>query len=163
MKLSRKMKRQLKTKVINTTLAVGTVAVLVFACSKLDIVMNKIVPIISQKDDKNEFAKSFIEEELLSDGINLKITGTSNSGVKTMQVYQESTKIADYTYSDNSNEKQEHIKVVIPFTETKNVTVKVNGSVVSQKQVTNMRYISTAQDLAKFRDIVNEGNNFSGK
>lgn len=163
MKLSRKMKKQLKTKIISTTLAVGTVVVLLFACSKIDIVMDKIVPIILQRDTKIALLQNTIEEEGTSDGINLKITGVSDNGVKTIQVYQESTKVADYTYSGNTTEKQEDVKVSIPFGETANIIVKVNGSVVAQKQVTNMRYISTAQDLCNFRDIVNAGNNFTGK
>jgi len=162
MKMSKKMKRQLKTKMVSTILATLAIVVLVFACSKIDN-MAKILSSSTQQDIKDSLAKNSIEEVRTSDGINLKITGVSDNGVKSLQVYQGNSKIADYTYADNNTQKQENIKVTVPFGENANIILKINGIVVAQQQVTNNRYIYTAQDLKKFASLVNAGNTFEGK
>ena len=84
-------------------------------------------------------------------------------GVSKVEVFVGSDKVKELNYSGSSTSVQENVNFAIPFGDTNDVEVKVNGTSIYTKSVTNMRYISTAADMVAFRDAVNGGNTFEGK
>lgn len=161
MKLSNKMKTKLKTRLASAT-AIIAVLVLVFACSRNIFVGSDVTSSIIQQNLHAQ-GKNLIEVFKDSTGINISVSGYNESGINKIEVYQETDKIEEYNYSDGATDKNEKFKITIPFGETSQITVMVNGDVASQKFVNNMRYIYSVEDLVKFRDIVNGGNKFSDK
>jgi len=160
--LSKKLKTQLKKIAINTTLAASAMVVLFVMCVNLDGRMNTAKEQVANAGKEEVKAGNEIAVIKDSTGINLKINGEDNSGINKIEVYQGTDKIKEYVYADGKTNKTENLNITIPFGETHQITVMVNGQTVAQKDVQNMRYISTAQDMVSFRNIVNAGNKFAG-
>ena len=161
MKLSRKLKSKLKTRLISAMVLVAT-AVLVFVCSGIDTTVEKIISAVNS-ENKQAVANSSVDVVKDSTGISIKVNAKNDNGVNKVEILQGSTVVQTYNYGGTNTEEEVSTKVTIPFGETKLYTVKVNNVVVEQKDVTNMRCISTAADMVAFRNAVNGGNNFSGK
>lgn len=161
MKLSNQLKTKLKKRLASATV-IFAVLVLVFACSKIDIYISQFKSSISKSENQPN-AGNEIDVVQDSNGISLDITCVDDSVVTSMEVYQDTMKIQEFSYTDGQKEKKETVNIVIPFGATNTITLKANGETVAQKNVSNMRYISTPADLASFRDIVNNGNTFDGK
>ena len=161
MKLSRKLKNKLKTRLISAMVLVAT-AVLVFVCSGIDVSVEKIISAVNS-ENKMAVENSSVDVVKDSTGISIKVNAKNDSGVNKIEVLQGLTAVQTYNYSGANTEEDVSTSVSIPFGETKSYTVKVNDVVVEQKDITNMRCISTAADLVAFRNAVNGGNNFSGK
>ena len=161
--LSKKLKAKLNKIAVNATYAVSIVVVLFAMCvsldSKVNIVKEEVTSnavVASKEGNQVEITKG-------SDGINVQVRAEDSNGVTSIEVLQGGTSIGVYNYSGTNTQEEKIVKLSIPFGETKTVEIKVNGNTVKQEIVENMRCISTAQDLAKFRDQVNAGNDFSGK
>ena len=161
--LSKKLKAQLKRIATSTILAVSTVAVLFGMGANLDSIVNTVKDQIAKLQGEEVKAENAINVIKDSTGINLEVKGSDDTRVNKIEVYQGTTKVQEYNYSDSQTQKEEKIKITVPFGETHQITVMVNGVAVAQKEVQNLRYISNAQDMVKFRDTVNAGKNFSGK
>ncbi len=161
--LSKKFKSQLKKIAVNTTLAVSAVVVLFVMCVNLGGRVDTTEKRFANAE--KEEAKVGNEIAVIKDstGINLRVSGEDASGINKIEVYQGTNKIKEYTYSGDSQNKTENFVINIPFGETNQVTVMVNGVTVAQKDVQNMRYIFTSQDLVNFRNIVNAGNSFKNQ
>ena len=156
------MKNKLKKRLVSAT-AILAVLVLVFACSNINLIKREIETKTATIQNSDNSAKNEIAVIKDSTGINLRITGVSESGVDSIEIYQGTTKIKDFMYGDDEKVHEENFRLSIPFGETHQITMMVNGEAAAQKDVQNMRYISTAQDMVAFRDAVNGGNSFAGK
>ena len=160
--LSNKMKTELKKRLASAT-AILAVLVLVFACSNINLIKREIENNVANVENKNNSSNNEISVIKDSTGINLDITAVAESGVNTIEVYQGTNKIMDYSESGTETVETKNIAIQIPFGEIQTITVKVNGDTVAQKDIQNIRYIYNAQDLVAFKDIVNTGDTFEGK
>lgn len=160
LKLSKKIKMKVKKRLVCAT-AILAVLVLFFACANVGLYKQNtnIFTITNQE----LAAKNDIEVIKDSTGINLHIIANGDTGINTIEVYQDTTSIKYYTYSGSDEKIEERFKIYIPFGQTHQITMMVNGETVAQKNVENVRYIYSADDLVKFRDKVNAGDAFTGK
>jgi len=161
--LSKKMKTQLKKIAVNTTFAVSAMVVLFVMCVNLDGRINRGEEQTGLVNSQGAGAGNQVEVIKDSNGISVKVRAEDNNGVRSIEVLQGGTSVGIYNYDGSNAVEEKTVGLSIPFGETKDVVVKVNGNTVKQETVENMRCISNAQDFAKFRDLVNAGNNFSGK
>ncbi len=161
--LSKKMKTQLKKIAVNTTLAVSAMVVLFVMCVNLDGRMNKSENKVGLVNNQGVGAGNQVEVIKDSNGISVKVRAEDNSGVTSIEVLQGSTSVGTYNFSGSNAVEEKTVGLSVPFGESREFTIKVNGNTVSQETVENMRCISTAQDLKKFRDLVNTDYTFNGK
>ena len=160
LELSKRIKNKLKKRLVSATAVVAVLA-LVLTCAFENIYRQDAN--IATVENQELSAKNNIEVIKDSTGINLRVTGSDSSSVNSMDVYQDTTKIQSFSYGDNEKSKIENFKITIPFGETHQITVMVNGETVAQKNIQNMRYISSAQDMVNFRELVNNGKTFEGE
>ena len=161
-KVSNKLKNQLKKRLASAT-AILAVLVLVFACSKINLIKENIELDKKQISQNASLAGNEIEIIKDSAGINLRLHAEDSNGINKIEVYQDSEKIKEDTYSDGASNKIESIGITIPFGETQTITLKVNNEIVAQKDIKNSRYIITVNDLVRFRNEVNAGDTYAGK
>ena len=161
--LSKKLKAQLKRIATSTILAVSTVAVLFGMGANLDSIVNQIKELA--RTNASEI-KAESEAILKRDntGFSLDITAKDDSGVRKIEVYQGSNKIKEFNFGGTDDVEYADVKLNnIPFGSSETITVKVNGETIDTKEITNTRYIATAQDLVAFRNSVNAGNTYTNQ
>ena len=161
--LSKKFKAQLKNAATSTVLAVSTVAVLFGMGANLDSIVNTIKDIArANASEIKAESEAILEKD--HTGYSIDITAKDDSGVRKIEVYQGSSKIEEKNFGGSDEVEYANVHLnTIPFGSKETITVKVNGETIDTKEITNTRYISTAQDLEVFRDSVNTGNNYAGQ
>ena len=162
--LFEKVKARIKEIAVNTTLVLSMIVVLFGMGVNLD----GFVKYTSEEKNVAQGSGNMGGSEVYvgnnSDGFHLDITAKDNSGVRKIEVYQGSDLVQESNFGGSDDTEYANIKLNnIPFGETETITVKVNGDVIDTKNIVNTRYISTAQDLAKFRNSVNTGNSYANK
>ena len=160
--LSKKFKAQVKRIATSTVLAVSTVAVLFGMGANLDSIVNTVREGIARINGNEIKAENVVDVIKDSNGISIKVNAEDSTGIRKIEVLQGSTSVEVHNYDGSKTEVEQAISVSVPFGETKTFTVKVNGNTIKQQEITNMRCISTAQDLVNFRNLVNDGNTFEG-
>ena len=161
--LSKKFKAQLKKIATSTLLAISTVIVLFGMGANLDGIVNTVKEQISRINANEIKAETETDIAKDSNGVRINVKANDNSGVRKIEVLQEGTSVGMYNFSGSNQSEEQSVTLSIPFGETKTITTKVNGNTVKEETVTNMRCISTAQDLVNFRNLVNAGNTFKNQ
>ena len=162
--LSKKFKTEIKQTAIKTTLAISTVAVLFGVGMNLDSIVNTVREQIEKIQGDQILTESEVFVQKNSTGYSLDIAAKDDSGVRKIEVYQESTKIEEKNFDGSDEVENSNVYLNnIPFGQTQTITVKVNGKTIDTREITNTRYIATAQDMVAFRMMVKGGNGFTGQ
>ena len=90
------MNKQLKKRLVSIT-AIIAVLVLVFACSKFNLIEKNIKTNIATVENSDRSAQNSIDVIKDSTGINLKIKGENDNGVNKIEVYQGTKKIRKFS------------------------------------------------------------------
>ena len=156
-------REQLKRRVATGLAVTAMVAVM---ASVFVVPVSQIRESVASLFGSKDFSAMGASEVLVtnsSDGLGLSIDAKSDSGVRKIEAFVDSDKVFDESYSGSGSSVRADVPFAIPFGETKEVSVRVNGAEVFDESIENLRYIANAQDMCTFRDIVNGGNNFAGK